>query len=283
MKTNRRNFLKMTGISSLMLSGVPFAKSFSMSANNNYGIEPDFEIGVASYGLRELNLDQMIEAMKSLDLKKVCIKSHHLHLNSSDDEIKKVISKLKDAGLDPYACGVVYMKTKEDVDNAFHYAKIAGFKIIVGVPNYDLLDYVEEKIKEKDIIVAIHNHGPDNLPYPNPREILTRIKNRDRRLGMCMDVAHVHRAGVNTIKAIRESSDRLYDLHLRDNTHSSKNGMCARPGKGTLNLPGIIKALKDIGYKGVYTIEYSLEKNNPVPGTAETAGYLRGIKDTLTI
>lgn len=282
MKTSRRKFFRMAGISAMAIGGTQFMNPFTSLANSNPEVASDFEIGIATYGLRELSLDKMIEAMKNIDLKKVCIKSHHLPLDSTDDEIKNVIGRLKEAGLDPYGCGVVYMKTEEEVDRAFHYAKVAGFKIIVGVPNYELLDYVEEKVKHYDIIVAIHNHGPADLPYPAPEDIMSRVKGRDKRLGMCMDVAHVARLGLDPVKAIRESADRLYDVHLRDNTHPSKKGGCARAGKGSLNLPEIIKTLKDVDYKGVYAIEYTLEKFNPVPGTAETVGYLRGINDTLT-
>ena len=281
MKTCRRKFFKKAGISAMAFGGVQFMNPLASIAKSYSDEESDFEIGIASYGLRELNLDQMIDAMKELDLTKVSLKSHHLPLDSTDDEIRNVIARIKQAGLDPYACGVMYMKTETEVDRAFNYAKAAGFKIIVGVPNYELLDYVEEKVKQEDIIVAIHNHGPADLPYPAPEDIMSRIKDRDKRLGMCMDVAHVARLGIDPVKAIRDSADRLYDLHLRDNTYPGKEGRCARPGKGSLNLPMIMKTLMDVDYKGTYTIEYSSEKNNPVPGTAETAGYLRGIKNTL--
>ncbi len=283
MKTNRRKFFKMAGVSAMALGGAQFISPFEAFAKNSLDEVLDFEIGIASYGLRELNLDQMIDAMKSLDLKKICLKNHHLSLDSTEDEIRNVISRLKQTGLDPYACGVVYMKSEEEVDRAFHYAKVAGFKIMVGVPNYELLDYVEEKVKQEDIIVAIHNHGPADLPYPAPEDIMSRIKGRDKRIGMCMDVAHVARLGLDPVKAIRESADRLYDIHLRDNSHPSKKGGCTRPGKGTLPLPLVIKTLMEVGYNGVYTIEYSRDKNNPVPGTAETVGYLRGINNTLKL
>lgn len=282
MKTSRRKFFGLAGVSALALGGFPPLRALASVTNNSLSETSEFEIGIASYSLRAMNLDQVIEAMKDFDLRKVCIKSMHLPLDSNDDEIRNVISRFKEADLDPYGCGVVYMKSKVEVDRAFHYAKVAGFKIIVGVPNYDLLDYVEEKVKQEDMIVAIHNHGPADLPYPRPEDIMSRIEGRDKRMGMCMDVAHVARLGLDPVQAIRESAERLYDVHLRDNTAPTKEGRCARAGKGSLNLPLIMKTLMDVGYKGVYAIEYEKDKNNPVPGIAETVGYLRGIKDTLT-
>lgn len=283
MKTSRRKFFKLAGISALAMGGYPSIKSFASPLNGVVPAKQGFEIGVASYSLRELNLEQVIQSMKELDLNKICLKSMHLPLESTDQEITQAISRLKKGGLDPYACGVVYMKSKEEVDRAFHYAKVAGFKIMVGVPNYELLDYVEEKVVKNDIIIAIHNHGPADLPYPRPEDILSRIKGRDKRLGVCLDVSHVARIGLDPVQAIRDCGDRLYDIHLRDNSEPNPNGKSTRPGKGSLDLPQIMDTLSDVNYTGVYAIEYENEKYNPVPGIAETAGYLRGIHDTLTM
>jgi inosose dehydratase len=278
--TNRRKFFKTAAMASLGIAGlsrVDFATANVHSSN-----QQSFEIGIATYGLRKLSVYQLIEAMRTMQLSKMSIKSMHLPMDASEEEIKTRIAMFKDAGLEPYACGVVYMKSKDDVDNAFRYAKAAGFKVMVSVPNYELLDYVEEKVKAHDIMIAIHNHGPDGLPYPTPQDVLERVKNRDKKMGICMDVAHVARAGEDPVIAIKESADRLYDVHLRDNSAPAKEGNCVRPGKGTLDIPAIMKTLKEINYQGVYCIEYSTEANNPVPGNLETAGYLRGVYNAQT-
>lgn len=65
-----------------------------------------------------------------------------------------------------YAVGPIYMKSEEEIDRAFDYAKRVGVKLIVGVPNYELLPYVDKKVKEYDFHYAIHLHGPDIKTYP---------------------------------------------------------------------------------------------------------------------
>ena len=280
-KQSRRKFFRNTSLSVASLS---FLNLNVFSANNvktSANINSTIDIGVASYSFRKFSFEELISAMKLLKIKYLSLKSMHLPLDLSDEEIRTRISEIKNNGLIPYSAGVVYMKNKEEVDNAFRYSKAAGFKIIVGVPNYELLDYVEKKVKEYDIIVAIHNHGPDNISYPSPDEILTRVRNRDKRLGMCMDVAHVARAGLNPVEEIIKSKDRLYDVHLRDITESAKAGKACRPGTGTFDLTGINKTLKEVGYSGVYSIEYEAEANDPSVGIAETAGYLKGIYATF--
>ena len=75
-----------------------------------------------------------------------------------------------------YGGGVIYMKSKEQVDQAFEYAKNAGMSTIIGVPNHEFLEYTNDKIKEYDIKVAIHNHGPGDEMYPSPESIYEKIK-----------------------------------------------------------------------------------------------------------
>lgn len=241
----------------------------------------EVEIGIASYGLRNLTLDEVIEMMKDLQLRKISIKSIHLPFDLSPEEIEKTMMKIRYAGLDPYAAGVIYMTSTEEVATAFDYAKTAGFEMIVGVPDYNILDLAEQKVKAYDIRLAIHNHGPDGMPYPSASEAYERIKDMDMRIGICMDVAHIARSGLDPVEEIYIVKDRLYDVHLRDNTANNGEGVACRPGQGNLDLPAIIKALKDIDYQGVYTIEYGIEEDSPLTGTALTVGYIQGLLAAL--
>lgn len=241
----------------------------------------DVEIGIASYGLRNLSLDEVIETMHVLQLSKISIKSMHLPYDLSSADIKKTMMKIRGAGLDPYTAGVIYMTSTEEVAKAFDYAKNAGFGMIVGVPDYRILDLAEQKVKAYNIRLAIHNHGPDGKPYPSATDAYERIKDRDGRMGICMDVAHIARSGLDPVEEIYLVKDRLFDVHLRDNTANSKEGKTCRPGQGNLDLPAIIRALRDVEYPGVYTIEYDIEENSPLAGTALTVGYIQGILAAL--
>ena len=42
-----------------------------------------------------------------------------------------------------------------------------------------------------------------------------------------------------------------------------------------------MKSLRRIGYKGVISIEYEADEDDPLPAVAETAGYLRGVMDGI--
>ena len=100
-------------------------------------------------------------------------------------------------------------------------------------------------------------------------------------MGICMDVAHVARSGIDPVEEIHAVKDRLMDVRLQDNTANNQDGKTCRPGQGNLDLPAIIQALWEVEYKGVYTIEYGIEEDRPLTGTALTVGYIQGILASL--
>jgi inosose dehydratase len=279
-KQTRRRFFSTAGAGLAGMAALPgLGKALESAAP--MAIPGDVEIGIASYGLRNLSVDEVIDLMHDLQLTKISIESMHLPYDLSPADIERTIMKIRGAGLDPYAAGVIYMKSIEEVAKAFAYAKLARFGMIVGVPDYNILDLAEQKVKAYDIKLAIHNHGPDGMPYPDAYDAYQRIKDRDKRMGICMDVAHTARSGIDPVEEIYAVKDRLYDVHLRDNTANNKDGKPCLPGLGNLDLPAIIRTLRDVGYKGVYTIEYGIEEDAPLTGTVLTVGYIQGILAAL--
>src|SRR5206468_3911820 len=112
--------------------------------------------------------------------------------------------------------GVIYIKNNpEEPRRAFAYAHDSGMPLIVASPDLDALDAVEAFAKEYDIRVAIHNHGPTDKTYPSPLDVLKILRNRDSRLGICMDVGHTVRIGEDPVKVIKECAARLYDFHIK--------------------------------------------------------------------
>lgn len=285
MKKNksRRKFLKTAGIIGLTpfsLFNIEFLKNKPEIILDK--VEVNFEIGVASWGLRNLTFEEVIAAMNEMQLKNISLKSMHLPFDLNAQELRKRIDKMRKEGLNPYAPGVVYMKSKAEADQAFEYTRNADLKMIVGVPDYDLLDYVEDKIKEFDIKVAIHCHGPDNLPYPSPEDAYKRLENRDERFGICVDVGHVIRSKMDPKEQLVKVKSRLLDIHIWDVSEATKDGLAVRPGRGVLNFQAVLKTLEDIGYTGFVSIEYGSEAENPVPAYIETKGYMNGIISTFS-
>src|SRR5690606_5766452 len=207
----------------------------------------------------------------------LCIKDFHLPLNSTDEQIAAFHEKLKSKGVTGYAVGPIYMKTKGAVDTAFEYAKRVGVKMIVGVPNHELLPYVNQKVKEYDMKYAIHMHGPDIALYPDADDVWQHIKNLDSRIGMCLDIGHDTRNGKDPVKDLEKYHKRIYDMHLKDVTGNTKLGYSVEVGRGIIDFPAFVKMLRKTGYSGMVSLEHERNMDNPFMGIAESIGYIRGV------
>ena len=118
---------------------------------------------------------------KRLGINKLALKDVHMPLKSSNDDIRGTVDKLKAAGIELSSCGVVYMTNKDEVKNAFRYAKAAGISILVGSPDEPLLKFVEGMVKQTGIALAIHNHGPTDNRYPSPESVYRLLEGMDKK------------------------------------------------------------------------------------------------------
>jgi len=64
--------------------------------------------------------------LQKLNVKNLSLKEIHLPLNSTKEAIEVAKKKFADGGINVYTVGVVYMRSKEAVDQAFEYAKNVG-------------------------------------------------------------------------------------------------------------------------------------------------------------
>lgn len=277
MENSRRNFIQKSALGMAASVSMPFLCKANNFENANFKKESNLPIGIAGYTFAKFDVDKSIAMMNRLNVGYLSIKDMHLPLDSSEEKIKEVLSKFNQANIKAYTVGVIYMKTKQEVDTAFDYAKKAGVNMIVGVPTYDLLDYTEQKVKAMDIKMAIHNHGPEDKLYPGPQNVYEHIKNRDQRMGLCLDIGHAIRAGADPGKAIIDYKDRLFDLHIKDVTGAVKNAKAIEIGRGVIDFNALVSALNKINYKGVCSIEYEKDMTDPLPGIAESIGFFRGV------
>lgn len=284
MKYSRTAFLKVLGLTGIAAT-TNILKASSLKNYDYPGLggeeTPGLTLGLASYSVREYSLDETLAMAKRLNLKKIAIKSMHMPLESSEEEIANILEKVNKAGLSLYGAGVIYMKSEEEVVNAFRYAKAANLEVIIGVPNHDLLNLVEMKVKETNIKLAIHNHGPGDEVYPTPEVVYDKIKTLDPRIGLCIDIGHVQRLGLDPVESLKAYADRLYDMHLKDVDIVGSEGKSVEFGRGIIDIPAVLKALKEINFAGVMAIEYEKDAKDVISGLSECVGYTHGVLDTF--
>lgn len=274
---SRRKFLKLAGAGIVAAGASSLYGSSPIVSPVEISKEHSFSIGMAGYTFKEFSIDETIAMMKRVGVTNLSLKDFHLPMNSSKDQIDAVIGKFRNAGINVYTVGVVYMKTQESADQAFEYAKMAGVKMIVGAPDYELLPYVEKKVKTYDIKLAIHNHGPDNPLYPNATDIWNHIKDLDSRMGICIDIGHTTRDGHNPSEDILKYKSRIFDIHMKDVTKAGKEGVTVEMGRGIINIPEFVQTIEKINYTGSCSLEFEKDMKDSLAGIAESIGYFKGV------
>lgn len=277
MNFSRRNFLRISGVG-LVASQAPGALAGDLfTANHGPVGKIPFKLGIASYTLREFSLEETIKMTNRLEIKNLALKSMHMPLESTPEEIQRMASSVREAGINLYGAGVIYMKNPEEVDQAFAYAKHAGLKVIIGVPEHEMLEYCNKKVKETGIKLAIHNHGPGDKRYPSPESAYVRIKEMDPGMGLCVDIGHTMRIGLDPATETAKYFDRVHDIHIKDVDKAEETGNTLEIGRGVIDIPGFLKMLIKKKYQGVVSFEYEKDGKDPLPGLAESVGYVRGV------
>lgn len=239
----------------------------------------DLKLGVASYSLRHFSRAQAIEITKQLGTPYLNVKEFHLKLDSTPQQIDAAVKEFHAARITLVGCGnVSFQKDDEsDIRHKFEYAKRVGFPLIVCAPTAVTLPKLERFVKEYDIKIAVHNHGPEDKNFPTPQSVLKIVKNMDARCGLCIDLGHTAAAGVDVVQSIAEAGPRLLDMHAKDLREISSAETQVPVGNGKLPFPQIFLQLIKMKYNGCINLEYEAEPENPLPGMHKSFSYMRGV------
>ena len=219
----------------------------------------------------------------TIGVKYMTFKDVHLPRTDPPDTITANRRKIEAAGITIMGGGTITLKNEpEQIRKDFAYAKLAGFPLMHVAPEPAALDFIEQQAKEHDIRVAIHNHGPEDKVYPAPVDAYNAVKNRDKRMGLCVDIGHTSRTGTDFVQAIIDFKDRVYDLHVKDLSNPKDKESQVAVGRGVFDFPRLFRTLLQIGYPGQVGLEYQIHEDDPLPGMIESIAYMRGVLAALT-
>ena len=274
---SRRDFLKTAAVGT---AGLALPMPLSGCATDDQGSAPgEIKLGVASYSLRELSRPDAIGAIQALRTPYVSIKSMHLPYESTPQELAASLEEFEAAGLTVVGGGVVTLQQDDDDDirTYFEYARAAGMPLMVIAPTATTLPRIESFVIEYDIKVAIHNHGPGDPHFPGPRDALPIIREMDPRVGLCVDLGHTTRTGVDIVESLAEAGDRVLDVHVKDLRDLLAAESQCIVGEGAMPMPAIFRQLVAMGYSGYVNLEYEIDAQNPLPGMLQSFAYMRGV------
>lgn len=223
------------------------------------GYEP--VVGLQTWTCRNMKFDDVVAFAVKHKLKQIQMIGSHMDPNAAPEDTRRKKAILDANGLVCYTFGVAGTSPdKEKNRKLFEFAKLVGCKLIVVEPKNDkaLWDGLEELVKEYDIKLAIHNHGKDSV-YGTPEKVWSVLKNRDKRIGVCMDVGHITGAGFDAAAEFRDYQGRVYDIHLKDKKVETVDGksvmLDVKVGTGQANYKGLLAELKKANWDGVMAIE----------------------------
>ena len=282
-KISRRSFLQSSTLAaaSAALVSAAHAPAQVLAAS---GKPSPVRLGLASYTFRNFTRTQLIGFMKQLNVLDLNAKDVKDHLPMDPALEAAALADYAAAGIKLHAAGAIYFPKDDEADirSKFEYCKRAGINVIVaGDPTPESLKWIEKFVKEYDIRIAIHNHGPEDKFFPSPFDVLKVVKDMDPRIGLCIDVGHAARANANLVEAIHATGARLYDMHVKDLTSFASRESQVAVGEGILPFREMFEALVKIDYKGFVDLEYEIHADDPMPGVIESFAFMRGVLDGM--
>jgi hypothetical protein len=266
-------------------------------------VELPVRLGIASYTFRNFDSAHLIDFMHQLKTPLLNLKSVHLPMTALDlaatqpkvpgqqapkdvhpamiplDQVAAQAAAYRSAGFTLTADGnITFDKdTDEEIRPIFEYLKATGIPIAVCAPTHGNLPRLEKFVKDYNIKLAIHNHGPEDKNFPSPFDVLAAVKNMDPRIGLCIDLGHAMRAGADVVAAIHAAGSRLFDIHIKDLADATSRESQVAVGEGIMPVRAIFAALVETHYAGNVDLEYEIHADNPMPGVVESFAYMRGV------
>ncbi|MFY9254479.1 MAG: sugar phosphate isomerase/epimerase [Fuerstiella sp.] len=262
---SRRSFLQTT-------SAITVAAALGGYSKLAMAAEPGQpKLGIQLYSLRGYKVDAALKHASELGFQQVEFYSGMLSTDASDEEIALTKKKVEDLGMSISAHGVNKLTKDADKNRAiFEFAKKLGIPCITADPDFDSFDNLDDLVKEFDIRVAIHNHGPRHR-YNKAIDVLRVVEGHDERIGACADLGHYIRSGQTAPEVIRLLKGRLYGIHLKDFAEMQDKSEGVILGKGHLNVEEVFSSLQSVGFpsNGALSLEYEENPKNPLADIRE--------------
>jgi inosose dehydratase len=269
MRTNRRRFIRGVGAgvfggAFLIRCAGPVDDPGSTSEPERHSDMVFLPLGFQSYSLRRFpELEAFATEAEKLGLPYVELYRGHLPVEAPPERIVQVRERLSAAGVMVNAFGVERFGADHALnERVFRFGRELGVVNLSAAPTRDAFDSLEELVDRYDIRIAIHNHGPEDELWARPEWILEAVRDRDDRIGACVDTGHYLRSGVSPVEAIRMLGSRVLGVHFKDFDAELREVI---PGDGQLDVEATLEALRDVGFDGPFSLEFEEFPDDPVP------------------
>jgi sugar phosphate isomerase/epimerase len=265
---SRRRFLQ---AGALGLTTLPALLAADDKKDNPYG---EFTVGAQSYCFRNFDTEQALKRTKDLGLHFIEFYQKHAPANATPDQIRALLKLCAEYDIKPIAFGVQrFTKNHDENKKLFEFGKALGVQAFSADPDPDSFDSLDKLCAAYQIAIAIHPHGPagKNLHrWYSAQVIMKAVKDHHPLIGACLDTGHLIRAAqppfnekLDPAEQVRIMGARNFGMHLKDHDNQKKTDVVY--GKGALDVPAVLKALREVKFKGFISIEYEANPQDPSP------------------
>ena len=144
--------------------------------------------------------------------------------------------------------------------------------------NREKLIELYERTKDLKIRIAMENVSA----LPTIDGLLKLIEPLDEaRFGICLDTGHLNYSVFPDQTAfIKKAGKRLIALHIADNEGKTDQHMMPF-GRGNVDFVSVVRALREIGYEGLFNLEIPGERTAPMLILGAKLRYIREVYEYL--
>ena len=237
-----------------------------------------FTLAIQSYTFRNFNLEKAVAKIAECGVKHVEFFNKHVPVDSKPDQVKAVLKLCADHGVTPVAFGVEpFSKDHEANKKRFELGAALGVKCLTADPSPDAFDSLDKLCAEYKIAIGIHPHGPQGKNrhrWWSAEVILAAVKDHHELIGTCLDTGHLIRMAqlgemLDPAKQVHVMGKRNFGMHLKDHDNKRKTDVIYGQDGGVLDVPAVLKALKEEKFGGYVAIEYEAKPEEPTADVKE--------------
>ena len=199
--------------------------------------------------------DNLLTDIRALDFEALDLWTAHLHPTWATAQHIAIARALLDQhGLKVTSLAGGFGSTLEELEANCRLADALKIPLLAGRMSPDLATSqtaVLSVLQRYDLKWGLENH-----PEKNAAEMLAQLgDDMHGRIGVALDTGWFGTQGYNAVQAILELQAHLLCVHLKDVLAPGGHDTCLYR-KGCVPIETCVKALKQIGYAGVITIEH---------------------------
>ncbi|WP_439484228.1 sugar phosphate isomerase/epimerase family protein [Cyclobacterium plantarum] len=274
--------MKTLFLRSLILSLTAY---LTLTAHAQQEIPSGWKLGSQAYTFRLFSLEETLEKLNSIGVRYVELYPGQkitktgdatTHFSASQADKDKIKSLLQQYDIEAVAYGVA-SPSDEEWPDLFAFAKEMGIGILTTEPRPNQFDLIEKLAVEHQIKIALHNHPLPSM-YWHPEVPLRFLEGRSELMGVCADIGHWVRSGLDPVESLRKLEGRIISLHMKDLNKAGVREAHDIPwGTGNCNVAGVLHELNRQGFEGVFSAEYEHNWENNLPEVKESMEYFKRV------